>query len=392
MNREFWRGRRVLVTGHTGFKGGWLSLWLQARGAQVSGFALPPPASPSFFESCGVANGMSSRFADLRDPEAVLAATRAANPEIILHLAAQPLVRQSYADPVATYATNVMGTVHLLEAVRELPGVRAVVIVTSDKCYENREWAWGYRENEPMGGFDPYASSKGCVELVTAAYRNSYFASERDAERGAAIATARAGNVVGGGDFAADRLVPDCLRALDAHVPLKLRFPDAVRPWQHVLDPLAGYLVLAERLYRDGNLFAEAWNFGPADEDARPVRWVVDELGKACGSPIAWETEASPQPHEANSLRLDCSKARSRLGWQARWPLKVALAKIGAWHQAFRRGANMRELTLSQIREYEVAGGGDKDVGDGGAREVPARGDGDVAFVVEHRDSKAAAR
>ena len=356
LNRGFWRGRRVLVTGHTGFKGGWLSLWLQAMGAKVSGFALPPHPAPSFFETCGVANGMSSRFADLRDAEAVIAAAAAAEPEIVLHLAAQPLVRQSYADPVETYATNVMGTVHLLEAVRKLPNVRAVVVVTSDKCYDNREWAWGYRENEPMGGFDPYASSKGCVELVTAAYRNSFFGAGRGDKSRVAIATARAGNVVGGGDFAVDRLVPDCLRALDARTPLKLRFPDAVRPWQHVLDPLAGYLVLAERLYRDGAGFAEAWNFGPAEEDARPVRWVVDELGKACGSTIAWEAEASPQPHEVNALRLDCSKARSRLGWHARWPLRIALAKIAAWHKAFKGRANMREFTLSQIGQYEIAG------------------------------------
>jgi CDP-glucose 4,6-dehydratase len=356
LNHAFWRSRRVLVTGHTGFKGGWLSLWLQALGANVSGFALPPPPSPTFFDACSVANAMTSTFGDLRDAEAVLAAARAAQPEIILHLAAQALVRQAYSDPVETYATNVMGTVHLLEAVRRLPNVRAVVVVTSDKCYENREWAWGYRENEPMGGFDPYASSKGCVELVAAAYRNSFFAAERYAEHGVAIATARAGNVVGGGDWATDRLVPDCLRALDARTPLKLRFPDAVRPWQHVLDPLAGYLVLAERLHRDGALYGEAWNFGPVEDDARPVRWVVEELARACGSPIAWEAETARQPHEANSLRLDCSKARSRLGWRARWPLEVALEKIGAWHNAFKHGENMREVTLGQIGQYEGEG------------------------------------
>jgi len=373
LNRGFWRDRRVLVTGHTGFKGGWLSLWLQALGARVSGFALAPSASPTFFDACTVANGMSSRFGDLRSAEDVLAAVRAAEPEIVLHLAAQAIVRQSYADPVETYATNVMGTVHLLEAVRKAPSVRAVVIVTSDKCYENREWAWGYSENDPMGGFDPYASSKGCAELVTAAYRNSFFPAARHADHGVAIATARAGNVFGGGDWAADRLVPDCLRALDAGVPLRVRFPDAVRPWQHVLDPLAGYLVLAERLHRDGTSYAEAWNFGPADEDARPVRWVVDELGKACGTAIAWEAETSPQPHEANALRLDCSKARSRLGWHARWPLEVALAKIGAWHKAFTRGSNMRDFTLAQIGDYEVAEDGDYEVAEDGDCEAAAR-------------------
>jgi CDP-glucose 4,6-dehydratase len=356
LNRGFWRNRRVLVTGHTGFKGGWLSLWLQALGARVAGFALPPPTEPSLFAACRVADGMDSRFADLRDAQQVLAAARAADPEIVLHLAAQPLVRQSYADPVETYATNVMGTVHLLEAVRQLPSVRAVVIVTSDKCYENREWVWGYRENEPLGGFDPYGSSKGCVELVTAAYRNSFFHPSRHAEHHVAIATARAGNVVGGGDWAVDRLVPDCLRAIDGGTPLTLRFPDAVRPWQHVLDPLAGYLALAERLHVEGADFAEAWNFGPSDEDARPVRWVVEQLIHGCGSQLSWELEPSPQPHEANNLRLDCAKARSRLGWRARWPLPVALEKVCAWHKAFGRGANMRDFALAQIGEFEATG------------------------------------
>jgi CDP-glucose 4,6-dehydratase len=299
---------------------------------------------------------MDSLFADLRDSDQVVAAVRAADPEIVLHLAAQPLVRQSYADPVQTYATNVMGTVHLLEAVRQLPTVRAVVIVTSDKCYENREWVWGYRENEPMGGFDPYGSSKGCAELVTAAYRNSFFQTSHRSGHRTAIATARAGNVVGGGDWAADRLVPDCLRAIDAGTPLTLRYPDAVRPWQHVVDPLAGYLMLAERLHVEGADFAEAWNFGPADDDVRPVRWVVEQLIRGCGSRTSWELEPSPQPHEANSLRLDCSKARSRLGWHARWPLGVALERICSWHKAFNDGANMRDYTLGQIGEFEAAG------------------------------------
>ena len=353
MNRAFWHGRRVLVTGHTGFKGGWLALWLQGSGAKVSGFALPQPTNPSLFEVARVAEGMDSRFANLRDAQQVLAAVRAADPEIVFHLAAQPLVRQSYADPVETYATNVMGTVHLLEAVRGLSGVRAVVIVTSDKCYENREWVWGYRENEPMGGFDPYSSSKACVELVTAAYRNSFFPVARHAEHGVAIATARAGNVIGGGDWAADRLVPDCLRAVEAGTPVRLRSPDAVRPWQHVLDPLAGYLALAERLHVEGPAFAEAWNFGPADDDARPVRWVVEQLVSGWGGGASWDFDPAPQPHEANYLKLDCSKTRSRLGWHPRWPLSGALEKTCAWHKAFSIGANMREFTLAQIREYE---------------------------------------
>jgi len=350
----FWRGRRVLVTGHTGFKGSWLSLWLQALGAKVSGFALPPPTTPSLFDVARVGEAMDSRLGDLRDAQQVLAAARAADPEIVLHLAAQSLVRQSYADPVATYATNVMGTVHLLEAVRALPGVRAVVIVSSDKCYENREWPWGYRENEPMGGFDPYSSSKGCVELVAAAYRNSYFPAARHAEHGGGIATARAGNVIGGGDWAADRLIPDCIRALEARVPVRIRFPDAVRPWQHVLEPLAGYLALAERLHADGPAFAEAWNFGPSDEDARPVQWVVEHLVRGWGGGASWEVNPTPQPHEANCLKLDCSKARTRLGWHPRWSLEVALAEVGAWHRAYGERADMRAFTLAQIAEFEA--------------------------------------
>lgn len=353
MNPEFWGGRRVLVTGHTGFKGGWLSLWLQALGARVFGFALPPPTTPSLFDACHVADEMDSRLGDLRDAQQILAATRAAEPEIVLHLAAQPLVRQSYADPVETYAANVMGTVHLLEAVRAVRSVRAVVVVTSDKCYENREWVWGYRENEPMGGFDPYSSSKGCAELVTSAYRNSFFPASRYAEHGVAIGTARAGNVIGGGDWAADRLIPDCLRAIETGKPVRLRSPDAIRPWQHVLDPLAGYLDLAERLHADGTAFAEAWNFGPVDEDARPVRWVVERLVQHWGGDASWEMDPAPQPHEANYLRLDCSKARSRLGWHGRWALGIAIENICLWHKAFLAGANMRNFTLAQIGAFE---------------------------------------
>ena len=354
MNRTFWHGRRVLVTGHTGFKGGWLALWLQALGAKVSGFALPPPTTPSLFDVGRIADGMAdSRFADLRDARQVSDAVCAADPEIVLHLAAQPLVRQAYVDPVATYATNVMGTVHLLEAVRGVPNLRAVVIVSSDKCYENREWLWGYREEEPMGGFDPYSSSKGCVELVTAAYRNSFFPASRHAEHGVAVATARAGNVIGGGDWAANRLVPDCVRALDAGEVIRLRYPDAVRPWQHVLEPLAGYLMLAERLHTQGPPFAEAWNFGPPDEDTRSVRWVVEHLIRGWSGAARWEADPAPRPHEANYLKLDCSKGRARLGWRPRWPLTTAVEKTCAWHRALRNGANMRDVTLAQIREYE---------------------------------------
>ena len=354
LNRAFWRDRRVLVTGHTGFKGGWLVLWLESLGARVSGIALPPPTTPSLFDAARVADGMRSSFADLRDAREVAAAVGAADPEIVLHLAAQSLVRESYADPVGTYATNVMGTIHLLDALRRHSKVRAVVVVSSDKCYQNNEWPWGYRENDAMGGFDPYSSSKGCVELVTAAYRNSFFAAR---DGGTAIATARAGNVIGGGDWARDRLIPDCLRAIDAKEPVRIRRPEAVRPWQHVLDPLAGYLGLAERLHGAGREFAEAWNFGPSDADARSVRWVVERFVRDWGGGASWEADPTPHPHEASYLKLDCSKARLRLNWRPRWQLEIAIAKVCAWHRAFTRGANVRDVTLAQIAEYESGEG-----------------------------------
>lgn len=353
MSRRFWAGRGVFITGHTGFKGGWLALWLQEIGATVHGFALPPPTTPSLFDVAGVGKGMQSHIADIRDPDSLSEAIRAAKPEVVFHLAAQPLVRDSYTDPVGTYATNVMGTLHLLEAVRRHTGIRAVVIVTSDKCYENREWVWGYRESDSLGGFDPYSSSKGCAELLTAAFRNSYFPSARYAEHGVAIATVRAGNIIGGGDWASDRLIPDCVRAIEAGVPIRVRNPDAVRPWQHVLEPLAGYLTLAERLCTDGPNVSEAWNFGPSDEDAHTVRWLVEQLLEICGDVVSWELESLPQPHEANYLKLDCSKARTRLSWQPRWPLGTALAKTGEWHQAYRSGTSMKEFTLAQIRQFQ---------------------------------------
>ena len=351
VNSDFWRGKRVFLTGHTGFKGGWLSLWLQARGAEVHGYALTPPTETNLFTVAEVGKGMaSSQIADIRDADSLCKAMQAARPEIIFHLAAQSLVRYSYAQPVETYAVNVMGTVHLLEAVRATPGVKAVVNVTTDKCYENREWVWGYRENEPMGGFDPYSSSKGCAELVTAAYRRSFLE-----PAGIALASARAGNVIGGGDWAEDRLIPDFLRAMDAGVTLQIRSPQSTRPWQHVLEPLSGYLVLAERLYTEGMQFAEAWNFGPDDEDAYPVRWIVERLAEM-QQDVQWQCDETPQPHEAHYLKLDSSKAKSRLDWQARWRLQAALQKTLEWHQAWRHGEDMRTLTLSQIAQYQAAG------------------------------------
>lgn len=337
----------MLVTGHTGFKGGWLALWLQSLGAKVHGYALDPPTEPHLFGVARVGEGMAGNTsADIRDAGAFAAAMQAAQPDIVFHLAAQSLVRHSYAAPVEAYAVNVMGTVNLLEAVRATPGVRAVVNVTTDKCYENREWVWGYREDEALGGHDPYSSSKACSELVTAAYRRSFL----DAA-GVALASARAGNVIGGGDWAADRLLPDFLRALDAGAALQIRSPDAIRPWQHVLEPLSGYLLLAERLFTGQAAFAGAWNFGPADEDARPVRWIVERLVSATPG-AAWTCDATPQLHEAGHLKLDSSKARARLGWRPHWQLSTALDKTLAWHAAWRRGEDMRAVTLAQIAEY----------------------------------------
>lgn len=354
MTPGFWRGRRVFLTGHTGFKGSWLTLWLQALGAKVTGYALAPPTRPSLFEQARVATGIDSHLGDVRDAGSLLRALQEAQPEIVIHMAAQPLVRYSYDNPVETYATNVMGTVHLLEAVRGAGSVRALVNVTSDKCYDNREWVWGYREDEAMGGFDPYSSSKGCAELVTSAYRRSYFgAREAGGGRPPALASARAGNVIGGGDWALDRLIPDMLRAFSSGHPVVIRNPHAVRPWQHVLEPLYGYLTLAEALHQGGDAFAEGWNFGPRDDDARPVQWIVERLVAMWGGQAAWELDAKVQPHEAGHLKLDCSKAHARLGWTPKWTLEQALARIVRWQQALIQGSDMREVTLQQIEDYQ---------------------------------------
>lgn len=350
MNAQFWNGKSVFLTGHTGFKGGWLALWLSELGAKVHGYALPPATAPSVHDVTRLGERLaSSTFADLRDAERLSTAMRAARPHIVLHLAAQPLVRHSYTAPVETYAVNVMGTVNLLEAVRDTPDIRAVVNVTTDKCYENREWLWPYRENEALGGYDPYSSSKACSELVTAAYRNSFL---RAAD--VQLASARAGNVIGGGDWAADRLIPDFLRALDAGKTLRIRSPHAIRPWQHVLEPLAGYLTLAERLYSEGEAYAQAWNFGPSDDDARPVSWLVDTLCRRVEG-ARWQLDAAPQPHEAHTLRLDSTKARTLLGWRPRWDLEAALARTLDWHLAWKAGADMAAASLAQIGDYHRA-------------------------------------
>ncbi|WP_428715111.1 CDP-glucose 4,6-dehydratase, partial [Uliginosibacterium sediminicola] len=346
--QAFWRGKRVFLTGHTGFKGSWLSLWLQSLGAELHGFALKPPTTPALFDEARVADGMHSTFGDVRDYDAVFAAMSAAKPDIVIHMAAQPLVRYSYKAPVETYATNVMGTVHVLEAARQLGTVKAIVNVTTDKCYENKEWVWGYREDEPMGGYDPYSNSKGCSELVTSAYRRSFFQSA-----GIALASGRAGNVIGGGDWADDRLIPDILRAFEKGQPVVIRNPHSTRPWQHVLEPLSGYLNLAEKLYNEGQAWAEGWNFGPHDDDARPVQWIVEHMVGAWGRGASWQLDGGNHPHEAHYLKLDISKAKSRLNWQPSWNLATALKQIVSWHQAWLDKQDVRALCLQQIEEYQ---------------------------------------
>jgi len=355
LDSSFWKGKKVFLTGHTGFKGAWLSLWLHQLGARVTGYALNPPTDPSLFELCRVAELMDSVLGDVRDGQHLAATLRQAAPEIVIHMAAQPLVRDSYNIPVETFAINVMGTVNLLEAVRNCPGVKAVVNVTTDKCYENREWAWGYRENEPMGGHDPYSSSKGCSELVTSSYRESYFTKPAGLPGGnpPAVASARAGNVIGGGDWACDRLIPDCIGALLRGEAVRIRNPHSVRPWQHVLEPLSGYLTLAQQLYQHGQKYASGWNFGPRDEDARPVEWIVQNICAKWGAAARYTIDAGEHPHEAHYLKLDCSKAKAELGWQPHWNLDTALDKIVAWTSAYRDQAPMRPVCLGQIEEYQ---------------------------------------
>lgn len=355
MNESFWRDRRVFITGHTGFKGSWLSLWLHSLGAQVTGYALDPPTSPSLFEAAAVSGLVRSIHGDVRDAAALTRALRESRGEVVFHLAAQALVRRSYAEPVETFSTNVVGTACLLDAVRQAPDVRAVVIVTTDKCYENREWPWPYRESDTLGGRDPYASSKACAELVTSAYRDSFFNPSSYASHGVAVASARAGNVIGGGDWATDRLVPDLVAGFARGDAVRIRNPDAVRPWQHVLEPLSGYLVLAERLIAEGPAFGEAWNFGPDNVDACEVSAVADMLAEAWGAGARWEVEDVPKPHEAGTLRLDYAKARHRLGWQPRWRLPQAVRDTVAWYREFDAAAPppaARNASLRSIRTF----------------------------------------
>jgi len=347
VNPQFWQGRSVFLTGHTGFKGGWMALWLSHMGANVSGYALDPPTTPNFFtENELEARLYKSTIGDLRDLATLTEALKSAKPAIVIHMAAQPLVRESYRTPVDTFSTNVMGTVHLLEAVRQVASVEAVVVITTDKCYENQEWLWSYRENDRLGGYDPYSSSKACAEIVTAAYRTSFFD-----KSGIKLASARAGNVIGGGDWATDRLIPDFFRAMEKDEVLKIRSPHAVRPWQHVLEPAGGYLQLAERLVLDGSAFNGAWNFGPEEVDAKPVSYVANYLSEKI-TYAHWEIEPNPQLHEAGLLKLDSSKAKKHLNWRPKWSLETALNATIDWHLAWKAGRPMSEFSLQQIETY----------------------------------------
>lgn len=350
VNPSFWQNKKVFLTGHTGFKGSWLSLWLSSLGAKVYGYALAPNTSLSLYDTLNI-NGLveGSKIADIRDLETLQNSMANFQPDVVIHMAAQPLVRHSYANPVETYAINVMGTVHVLECTRAVNSVRATLVVTTDKCYENQEWVWGYRENEPMGGYDPYSNSKGCAELVTSAYRQSFFTNSALANQ---IASARAGNVIGGGDWSEDRLIPDAIRAFEQKQTLKIRNPLAIRPWQHVLEPLAGYLVLLQALYEHGSTYASGWNFGPNDQDNCQVQEVIDLLISKWVNSARWEKEGLDQPHEANLLKLDCSKARNYLGWSPKWNLEIAVQKIVDWQKSFLDKENMQKISLAQINQY----------------------------------------
>ncbi len=348
VDASFWKGKKVYLTGHTGFKGSWLSLWLQNMGALVKGYSLDVNTTPALFSQANVAEEKESEIGDIRNLEQLTGSMVSFNPDILIHMAAQPLVRLSYQEPVDTYTTNVIGTVNVLEAARKCSALKAIVSVTTDKCYENKEWEWGYRENEPMGGHDPYSSSKGCAELVTSAYRRSFFSSEGTAS----LASARAGNVIGGGDWAEDRLIPDILRAFEKSEPVVIRNPLSTRPWQHVLEPLSGYLVLAQELFLNGDNFAEGWNFGPKDEDCKPVSWILDKMVTYWGNNASWNLDKTNNPHEAGFLKLDCSKASNRLKWNPKWNLQLTLKSIVDWHQIYSNGGDIKKQCLKEINTY----------------------------------------
>ncbi len=355
-NGTIWRGKRVFLTGHTGFKGGWLALWLAAKGATVRGYALDPGTTPSLFQAAHISDVIEDTRGDIRDGARLDKTLIEFAPEVVFHMAAQPLVRASYLDPIGTLETNVIGTARVLDAVRRAPSVRAVVSVTTDKCYENKEWLWGYRETDPLGGFDPYSSSKACAEIVSAAYRQSYFPAAQLAEHGCAVATARAGNVLGGGDWSTDRLIPDLLRGFGKGEPALIRRPEAIRPWQHVLEPLQGYLLLAEKLLTGKPEYATAYNFGPSDDDARTVRWIVEKMVAFWGNGATWVLDPEPGVHEAGYLKLDASRARAELGWAPRMRLEMGLEWLVHWYKAHADGEDMQRFTLEQIAKYEALG------------------------------------
>ena len=348
VDSNFWKGKKVYLTGHTGFKGSWLCLWLQNMGALVKGYSLNVNTKPALFIQANVGDDMQSEIGDIRNLEQLTESMFGFGPDILIHMAAQPLVRLSYQEPVDTYTTNVIGTVNVLEAARKCSNLKAIVSVTTDKCYENKEWEWGYRENEPMGGHDPYSSSKGCAELVTSAYRRSFFSNEHTAS----LASARAGNVIGGGDWAEDRLIPDILRAFEKSEPVVIRNPLSTRPWQHVLEPLSGYLVLAQELFLNGDNFAEGWNFGPKDEDCKPVNWILDNMVTFWGNNASWNLDKNNNPHEAGFLKLDCSKASNRLKWNPKWNLQLTLKSIVDWHQLYTNGGDIKKQCLKEINTY----------------------------------------
>lgn len=345
---SFWMGKKVFLTGHTGFKGSWMSLWLQNMGAILKGYSLEIETNPSLFKIADVGSEMESEIGDIRNLDTLTKSMISFNPDIVIHMAAQPLVRLSYAKPIDTYTSNVIGTLNVLESARKCSNLKSIVCITTDKCYENNEWYWGYRETDPMGGYDPYSSSKGCAELVISAYQRSFFSSDNTPS----LASARAGNVIGGGDWAEDRLIPDVLNAFEQSKNAVIRNPDAIRPWQHVLEPLSGYLVLAQELYLNGDEYAEAWNFGPCDDDCKSVSWIVNKMANYWGNDASWSKETKSNPHEAGILKLDCSKALNRLEWKPKWNLEKSLKLIVNWHQVYINKGDLKKETLNEIHKY----------------------------------------